>query len=903
MVGQSIVNRTFAGGELSPSLQARADQVKYQTSVNLARNYIVRRDGTIWNRSGTGFMREVDDSTKQHRVIRWIFNNSLSYVLELGDYTMRFIQNGVPITEAPAAWVNVTAYTAGDSAEFGGINYIALQDTTGAQPDLFPTIWYAWTGEIVEIPTPWSETEIFDVKFDQQGNIMYLVHPDHEIQKLQRNSSISWVMTSYVPITGVARDIGFTVAGTVAGTLNLRYAVTAVLKDTFEESLFQIAQSVTITAITAANPVSITTAVPHTWLSGDTILINQLTQDGGMIELNNREFTITVTGAATFTLDDEDGTAYTAYVSGGGANKISKDFTAVANPTPAAQVTITTASLSSANYPNVAYFNVYKDQGTGEFGYIGSTDSRGDSPSFFRDTGISPDTSVTPPKFSNLFNRSGDYPSTIQFFQQRLGLANSNNKPENIWLSRIGQYENFTTSDVVRPDDAISFGISGRRIEAVKHLVDIGRLMTLTSGGEWLLGGDENGTLRPTAINANEIDTTGADKLTPVRIGGMAIYAQERSQQIRSIIFDNDIQGFNSDDLSKWAQHLFDGRTIVEWDYQQLPHSVVWMVMSDGALVSLTFILDEGIVAFCRHDTLGEFESVCVVPEGNEDVPYFVIRRDIDGNSVRYTERMASRIVTDVATDAYFSDSFATYDGNNTGATTLTLSGGPPWGVDDIPYTLTASASEFVAGDVGNAYVLRSGSDSIKLTITAYNSATDVDVSPSKDVPVAFQGVAILDWCKAVDEFTGLDHLEGETVVILADGNVLDTEVVTGGAITVDDTYCVAHIGLGYYSDLETLDVESLDSTLLDKKKRVNNMTIIIENSRGGWAGPDEANLTEMKQLTPAFWQQPTATLLTGRYESILKGRWLEKGKLFIRQKDPLPLHIIALVPHGTIGE
>jgi len=284
-------------------------------------------------------------------------------------------------------------------------------------------------------------------------------------------------------------------------------------------------------------------------------------------------------------------------------------------------------------------------------------------------------------------------------------------------------------------------------------------------------------------------------------------------------------------------------------------------------------------------------------------VPYFVIRRDINGSSVRYTERMASRIVTDVTVNAYFSDSFVVYNGNNTGATTLTLTSAGTWGVDDGPFTLTASAAEFVIGDVGNAYVLRVGTDSIKATITAYTNATTVTVDVSKDVPVAFQSVAILDWCKAVDTFVGLDHLEGKTVVILADGNVLDTEVVTGGAITVADTYCVANIGLGYNSDLETLDVESLDSTLLDKKKRVNNMTILIEDSRGGYAGPAETNLTEIKQLTAAGYQNPSATLLSGRYESILTGRWLEKGKLFIRQQDPLPLHILALVPHGAVGE
>ena len=190
MVGQSIVNRTFAGGELSPTLQARGDQVKYQTGLNLAKNFIVRRDGTIWNRSGTGYINEVKDSTKLARDIAWIFNNSLSYVLELGDFTMRFIRNGAPITIAtPAAYAGGTTYVQGDFVVDAGINYYSLlSDNIGNTPAANPFWWYPLTNDIMEIPTPWGEADIFDVNFDQQGDVMYLVHPSYPPRKLSRTS-------------------------------------------------------------------------------------------------------------------------------------------------------------------------------------------------------------------------------------------------------------------------------------------------------------------------------------------------------------------------------------------------------------------------------------------------------------------------------------------------------------------------------------------------------------------------------------------------------------------------------------------------------------------------------------------------------------------------------------------
>jgi hypothetical protein len=105
------------------------------------------------------------------------------------------------------------------------------------------------------------------------------------------------------------------------------------------------------------------------------------------------------------------------------------------------------------------------------------------------------------------------------------------------------------------------------------------------------------------------------------------------------------VAGFSTGDLSLRAAHLFDNLTIVDQAYSKSPRPIIWFVSSNGKLLGLTYIPDEQLGAWHQHDTQGRFESICCVAEGSEDVLYAVINRTIGGNTVRYVERMGSRII------------------------------------------------------------------------------------------------------------------------------------------------------------------------------------------------------------------------------------------------------------------
>jgi len=148
---------------------------------------------------------------------------------------------------------------------------------------------------------------------------------------------------------------------------------------------------------------------------------------------------------------------------------------------------------------------------------------------------------------------------------------------------------------------------------------------------------------------------------------------------------------------------------------------------------------------------------------------------------------------------------------------------------------------------------------------------------------------------------SGIDHLEGEEVVALADGNVVRGLTVNLGSITIPREASVIHVGLGYISDVETLGIDSSEQTMQGRKKNVSEVSIRVLNSRGGWVGPDADNLIEIK---PRFDSDGYDTIALKTFEERvnIQPDWNDDGKVLVRQLDPLPMTILAITPEFDIG-
>jgi hypothetical protein len=578
----------------------------------------------------------------------------------------------------------------------------------------------------------------------------------------------------------------------------------------------------------------------------------------------------------------------------------SNSFTGAATPN----------TLSWTAATGASQYNVYKIQ-NGIYGLVGVAGSTS-----FADSGITPDLTINPPTARNPFSGAGNFPSTVAYIQQRLSFANTDNDPEKVWMSRVGKFGNFTKSPSLQDDDAVDFIIAGAQVNEVRHLFDLGRLIAFTSSSNYLISGDASGIITPTDINLRQQEYYGANNLSPIGVGSSGLYVQSQGSIIRDLNYNFNRDGYDGNDLTIFSNHLFDNYNLTDWAYQGIHHSIVWVVRNDGMLLGMTYVPDQQLIAWHRHDTDGTFENVTSVPEGTEDFVYFIVNRTINGRTVRYIERMKTRLVDPENTDdLVFMDSALTYDGRNTTATSMTLSGGTTWSHEET-LTLTASASFFTSSDVGNEIQL-TGADGGYIFFKIFGFTSDMIVTGKshKTVPTDLRTTATTEWTRAVDQVGQLWHLEGKNVSVLGDSYVVANPnnpeytivTVTNGIATLDRPYGVIHVGLPYVSDLQTLDIETAQSeTLSDKHKLVSGVSMHIEQSRGIWVGgrePQESTLDglfELKLRENETYEEPV-NLTTDVVDIEIDSEWNSNGRIFVRQIDPLPMTILSVVPSGLI--
>ena len=147
---------------------------------------------------------------------------------------------------------------------------------------------------------------------------------------------------------------------------------------------------------------------------------------------------------------------------------------------------------------------------------------------------------------------------------------------------------------------------------------------------------------------------------------------------------------------------------------------------------------------------------------------------------------------------------------------------------------------------------------------------------------------------------TGLTHLNGKTVAILADGNVLSQQEVTGSSIALGATYSTVQVGLPYTSDVETLNVDAnlTDGTTQGRKIKISQLVLRFLNSRGGELGPDFDTLYDIQHPTDST----SLDLFSTDVKESMAGGYTDGGRICIRQADPLPMTVLAIIPSISIG-
>ncbi len=837
----------FTGGELSPRLDGRNDLTKYSSGCKTLENFIIYPHGAAARRSGTTFVAEVADSDNKTRLIPFEFSTTQTYMLEFSNLKMRVYKDDGSvlegdktisgITQANPAVVTATShgYSNGDEVvissvvgmtEVNGKRFLVADKTTNTfelqnkdGTDINSSAFTAYSSggvsnKVFEITTPYTTAQLFDIKFAQSADVMYITHPSHEVEKLSRTGHTAWTLT----------DVDFT---------NGPYLDKNITATTLNPSAHTVGTGITVVA----------SAI--TGINNDTGF--QSTDVGRLIQ----------------------------FVDGHGK------ITAVAD---------------TLNFT----MEIIVDMGS-------ATASANWSLGAFSDT--------------------TGHPSCVTFFEQRLVFAGTTDQPQTIFFSKSGDYENMDANigGTVADDDAIIYTIASNQVNAIRFMTATRTLILGTAGGEFTVsGGGTDSAVTPTNILIKKQSNHGAANVDAIAVGNATLFLQRAKRKVRELAYNFDVDGYIAPDMTILAEHITESG-LTQMSYQQEPNQIIWGVRDDGELVGLTYQREQQVTAWHRHIFGGRFgqATVTVTDYANIANGTRIVLKKADGTTTTFTS----------ATSAT-SGKFHTTSSNNQTATNLkTL-------IDaDSNFTATVNSNVVTITETSplstGFLTIKSLDDATRLTSTNEGKAVceSVSVIPTDDseyqtwviVKRTINGITrrfvefintfnftetdnttfnFLDSAlayagSAVTTISGLDHLEGQTVGILANGATHPDKTVSSGSITLDRSSTNVKVGLAYNSILQTMriDAGSQNGTSQGKTKRIYEITIRLFESIGVEVGETLDNMERIPFRTSFDPMDEGLPTFTGDKAVEFRGNYDTDGFIFVRQTQPLPLTILSLYP------
>lgn len=349
-------------------------------------------------------------------------------------------------------------------------------------------------------------------------------------------------------------------------------------------------------------------------------------------------------------------TPYTYYVTAVNADGkeselpagVNIDGPASNNWVAAASITVTWSAVEGAEE-----YRIYKASYGGRPGYVAETANLS-----WTDRNVTPSTTEGAPVYDDPFPEE-DYPGAVCIYEQRLVFASSPNRPQTVWMSKSGDYNNFATYTPQSADSPIELTIASQEVSAVNWLMPLRSLILGMGGMEWEIGPRGDSAFSASNAKATPQSYWGSSLRRAIIIGNVILHVSASGRQVRSLQYEFAADSYNGSDLSIMAAHLLEAGRIVNWTYAKAPDSIVWAVREDGVLLGLTFQAEHQIAAWHKHITQGRFRAICAIPNGFEDALFAVVER----NGALYLERAAPRYLSGDPTGAVFLDASLTYSG------------------------------------------------------------------------------------------------------------------------------------------------------------------------------------------------------------------------------------------------
>lgn len=250
------------------------------------------------------------------------------------------------------------------------------------------------------------------------------------------------------------------------------------------------------------------------------------------------------------------------------------------------------------------------------------------------------------------------YPGAVAFYQDRLVLAGTEKQPQTVWMSRVGDYKNFSVSDPLRDDDAITLTLSANDMDGIHSILALSDLLVFTPSGEWKISGaGENGAISPKAVVAHQQSTVGSKGIQPLAVNGRAVFAQTHGTEVHALGYSLETDGYSGSEISILAQHLFEWKTqegsapasreIVSMAYQQVPDGLLWFALEDGTAAVCTYNPEHEVVGWSRQETDGRIGALACIPGDRHTELWAAVRRAGTWQIERLARRSDEAVFTD----------------------------------------------------------------------------------------------------------------------------------------------------------------------------------------------------------------------------------------------------------------
>ena len=831
---------SFVSGEFSAKLDGRTDFEKYASGCKTLENMLVHPQGAAARRVGTQFISEIKTSSAKTRLIPFEFSTTQTYILEFGNNYIRFFKDKGQIFSSGSAY---------------------------------------------EISTPYLTAELFEIKFAQSADVMFLCHPNHEVMKLSRTAHTSWTLTE-VDFT----DGPYLATNTTDTTLTPQQTATGTGK------------TITASAVTGING-------GVGWLATDV---------GRILKFNSGKAIITARTNATV---------------------------AVATITTAFTNTDATAAFNLGAFSNTTGFPSCVSFFEQRLVFAGTTDEpqtlyfskSGDYENMT--TGTNADDAMVYTIASNQVNkirylkavRTLLIGTTGGEFSVSADGTDAAVTPTNVTIKR---QSSFGAANV----DAQPAGNAVLFLQAAKRKIR-----------ELAYNYDSDGYVAPDLTILNETVTKSG-------ITEMA-FQQSPDNILWCVREDGVLAGLTyqrTDNVVAWHRHILGGRSDTTKNIiQQKISFTANTTIVNGTNNTIT-LSSHGLAT---NDPIYYYAAANPITGISSGSLYYVIRTDantiklattaarsaagtaisLTGPSTASTQFIYQGV--NISSNVIYSDDHGFKTGDiifydNVGTTIGGLSENVPYyvsRVDDDQFKLytdsklvhvvsltSAHTSEqtdnilqdakvesiaSISGDLNEdelwVITQRWVNGAIKRYVECFSEFDFDETAPEDfkflDSHLSYSGVA-------VSSVSGLSHLEGETVYILADGATHATKVVASGAITLDRPSRKVTVGLPYNSVLQTMRIEAgagqYEGTAQGKIKRISKVILRLFETVGAKVGPSLDSLETVPfRTTSGAMDLPVSTFLAGDKEVEFTDDYNTDGFIFVKQDQALPLTVLALYP------